>query len=128
MMPRSDQAGFSAVELLITLIIASLFIIMGFQLYSVSIENGGDARREAAASALAYKKLRQMSTAGTGVATCPSTPTSTTANVDDNKAVQTTTISCPYPSTFNKIRLVNVKVKYNVSGTEISHAMYITEN
>lgn len=128
MMPHSNQAGFSAVELLITLVIASLFIIMGFQLYSVSIENGGDARREAAASALAYKKLRQMSTAGTGVATCPGTPTITTANVDNNKAVQTTTISCPYPTTFPKIRMANVKVKYNVSGTEISHAMYITEN
>lgn len=125
---QPEQTGFSAVELLITLVIASLFIIMGYQLYSVSIENGGDARREAAASALAYKKLRQMSTAGTGVATCPGSPTSTTADVDNNKAVQTTTISCPYPTDFPKIRLAIVKVKYTVSGTEVSHAMYITEN
>lgn len=133
MIHKNLQTGFSAIELLITLVIASLFIIMGFQLYSVSIENGGEARREAAASALAYKKLRQMTTAGTGVATCLSTSTVTTANVDNNKAVQTTTISCPYPTptypvVMSKIRLATVKVKYNVSGTEVSHAMYITEN
>lgn len=119
--------GFSAVELLITLVVGSLFIIMGYQLYSVTIVNGGEVRQEAKAGNLAYSKLRQLSINGTGVAVCPGSPTITTANVDSNNAVQTTTISCPYPATFPKIRLAIVNVKYNVSLVEASHAVYVTE-
>lgn len=124
---RKNEKGFSAVELLITLIIGSLFVIMGFQLYAVTITNGAEARQEAQASNLAYSKLRQLSINGTGVAVCPSSPNVTTANVDNNKAVQTTTISCPYPTDFPKIRLAVVSVKYNVSQMEASHAIYVTE-
>jgi prepilin-type N-terminal cleavage/methylation domain-containing protein len=128
-MKYSDsQAGFSAVELLITLLIGSLFIIMGYQLYSVSITNGAEARQEAIASDTAYSELQRLKTTGTSVATCPGTPTVTTVNVLSNTAVMTTTISCPYPTDHPKIRLAQVKVKYNKNEVEATHAMYITEN
>jgi len=128
MKKSKSQAGFSAIELLITLLIGSLFIIMGYQLYSVSIANGAEARQEAIASDTAYAELQKLNTSGTGVATCPGTPTVTTANVLSNTAVQTTTISCPYPTDFPKIRLVLVNVKYTKNDVEASHAMYVTEN
>jgi len=124
----SAQAGFSAIELLITLLIGSLFIIMGYQLYSVSITNGAEARQEAVASDTAYSELQRLKTTGTSVATCPGTPTVTTVNVLSNTAVMTTTVSCPYPTDFPKIRLALVKVKYTKNDIEASHAMYITEN
>lgn len=123
----ANELGFSAIELLITLLIGSLFIIMGFQLYTVSISNGNEAKREAIASNTAYSQLMKLYSTGTGVATCPGTPSVTTANVLSNTAVQTTTISCPYPTDQPKLRLVLVNVKYTSSQEEASHAMYITD-
>jgi Tfp pilus assembly protein PilV len=122
----THQSGFSAVELLITLLIGFLFIMMGYQLYGVAIQNGGESRELAQASNLAYEKLRRVQSVGTGAATCPPSTPVTTENVDNNKAVMTTTISCP-STDVTKIRLVSVKVKYNVSQREITHAMYVSE-
>jgi len=124
---KTDEAGFSAVELLITLLIGFLFISMGYQLYTVSIQNSGEARELAAASNLAYEKLRTIQSTGTGVPTCPVSPSTTSQNVDNNTAVRTTTISCP-STTLTSLRLVTVKVKYNVSQREVSHAIYVSED
>jgi prepilin-type N-terminal cleavage/methylation domain-containing protein len=57
----SSQAGFSAVELLITLFIAAAFVATGYQLYSVIIQDGEAAREQAKASNIAYDNLRRYS-------------------------------------------------------------------
>jgi Tfp pilus assembly protein PilV len=126
MTDTDSQNGFSAVELLITLIIGFLFIIMGYQLYTVSIQNSGEARELAKASNLAYEKLRTVQSTGTGAAACPPATPTTTQNVDNNKATLVTTVSCP-STTLTALRLVVVNVKYNSSQREVTHAMYVSE-
>lgn len=54
-----DNSGFSTVELLVTLFIAAAFLVSGYQLYSVIIKDGGETRRQAKASNLAYDYLQQ---------------------------------------------------------------------
>lgn len=52
------KKGFTVVELMITLFVASLFIISGYQLYQVVVFRGSDARKLSEASTLAYEVLR----------------------------------------------------------------------
>lgn len=54
----SQSNGFSAVELLITLFIASAFLISGYQLYAVAIKDGGETRIQSLASTEATKQLK----------------------------------------------------------------------
>lgn len=54
----NDQSGFSAVELLITLFIAAMFIVAGYQLYSFSFARSIEAGQDARASDLAYDLLQ----------------------------------------------------------------------
>ena len=118
----SFQSGFSAIELLITLLIGFLFIMMGYQLYTVSIQGSGDAREQSKLSSIAYEKLRTIQST-TGTLTCPSTVVDST--VDSSKATMTTTITCPY-ATLTTLKLVTVQVKANVSQREVSHAIYVS--
>jgi len=45
MMHVNKQAGFSAVELLITLFVAAAFLVAGYSLYNVVIKDGGERVR-----------------------------------------------------------------------------------
>jgi Tfp pilus assembly protein PilV len=55
----SVVAGFSTVELLITLFVAAVFLAAGYQLYLVTVRDSGDVRQRARASAIAYDYLRR---------------------------------------------------------------------
>lgn len=55
---KTEQAGFSAVELLITLIIAMMFIISGYQLYTFTFSRSISAGQDARASDIAYNLLQ----------------------------------------------------------------------
>ena len=57
----TSQAGFSAVELLITLFIAVAFIGAGYQLYAIIIKDGSEASLRAKANTIAYENLRTYS-------------------------------------------------------------------
>ena len=93
---RQKQSGFSAVELLITLFIASVFLLTGFQLYAAILKNGGDARQQSSASNVAADYLQQY----TATATSPCTPGTPLLNSPASgqgltNATVTVTISCP---------------------------------
>ena len=55
------QDGFTAVELIITLIIASMFLFAGYQLYTQVTRDGTDANKTAMLSNIVYEKLRKES-------------------------------------------------------------------
>lgn len=55
---RTRQQGFTAVELLVTLFIAALFIASGYQLYAVTTTDSANIRERSIASNIAYKYLR----------------------------------------------------------------------
>lgn len=123
MMRGTDESGFSAVELLITLFIGFLFVMMGYQLYSVSIQAGGEAKEQAKASNLAYERLREIQ-AQPGITLTCGTNLEVNVDVDNSRGKRTTSVSCPF-SSYPTLFLVTVKVKYNTSQKEASHAIYI---
>ena len=53
------DGGFTTVELLVTLFIAAAFLMSGYQLYSMIIRDGGEARARAKASNVAYEYLQK---------------------------------------------------------------------
>ena len=127
--PLSNQSGFSAVELLITLFIAVAFLATGHQLYTSIISDSGATRQQAKASNVAYDYLRRY----TGSITSPcsaSTPlnNTTVSPVPDglSNVKVTVTISCPQPS-LSSLSRVEVRVTYGADSQEVVHAMYATQ-
>lgn len=120
---QTQQSGFSAVELLISLFIAVAFIGAGYQLYSIAIKDGGDAELRAKANDIAYDKLRTYSAQATNPCTAPA-PTTTAINASDlPNATLTVTISCPYAG--DQTSKVSVKVLYGTPQEEITHASFV---
>lgn len=124
----SNQAGFSAVELLITLFIAAAFIITGYQLYSLIIKDGSDARQQAKASNIAYQTLRTYAAQATNPCTALSpspAPTIPSGSGLPNPAV-TVTFSCPYGANNTAISRVEVKLTYGSPQKEVDHAIFVS--
>lgn len=125
------EAGFSAVELLITLFIAAIFLFAGYQLYTFVFANGTESSQKAEASRIAYRYLR--TTHDTTVTTTPCTTPTTPVNNQPitgtslNQATVTVTVSCPFTSgSAQKIRLVKSTVEYRGPNETkvVSHAQY----
>lgn len=57
-----NQQGFTIVEMLVTIIVSSMFIILFFQLYLVLESQRIQVARQAKASDVAYSNLRKMTT------------------------------------------------------------------
>jgi prepilin-type N-terminal cleavage/methylation domain-containing protein len=125
-----NQAGFSAVELLITLFIAAVFVSTGYQLYSVVIKNGSETNQRAIASGIAYENLRRYAPKSTNPCTplAPSpTPTIPTGTNLPNAAIAVT-YSCPYGSggTGGLVTRVAVSVTYGNPQQEVVHAIFVS--
>lgn len=123
-------AGFTAVELLITLFVAAAFLTAGYQLFSLVIQDGGDTRAEATVNNEAYNYLRQYTNAATNPCAV-STPISNSAvtieGVTDSRI--TVSISCPQTSTPSLSR-VEVAISYQTgSGAKsIIQATYVDKS
>lgn len=126
---HAHHAGFSAVELLITLFIATAFIATGYQLYSIIIKDGGAARMRAKASNIAYDNLRRYAPQATNPCTV-FTPTPTPSAIPAStlpSATITVTPTCPYASSTGVTKL-QVSVKYGPTPQEeVIHALFVTK-
>ena len=60
--------GFSTVELLVTLFVASAFLLAGYQLYAMVIKDGGETKQQAIASNKAYEYLQKYKAHATFIA------------------------------------------------------------
>lgn len=124
---RSTESGFSAVELLITLFVAVAFIATGYQLYSIIINDGGEARFRARASNIAYDNLRRYAPQATDPCTT-FTPTPA-ATIPANSGLSNASISvqpsCPYGAT--ALTKIQVTVKYgnDTPQKEVVHAIFV---
>lgn len=119
------QNGFTAAELLITLIIAAVFVIGGYQLYTIVINDGAEAQYQAIASNEAYNQLRQWSEAPSRGPCSASGQQSFTKDVNGLPSPVRFDISsdCPYGG--NGVARITAKVQYSYNGTqEVSHAIY----
>ena len=131
------EQGFTAVELLITLIIASLFLFAGYQLYTQVTRDGSDANKTAMLSNLVYEKLNQEATATTSAAVAAAGCTS--ASVRDDTAAPVavpglgnvtyrTQVSCPNSASGTlDVFFVKVTGSYNDRGItkEVQHAAFV---
>lgn len=115
--PRSAQSGFTAVELLITLFIAALFLLAGYQLFNVILTSGATARSQALASTTADTYLQQYSDSATTPcsASTPLSNSSITVSGLSNTRV-TVAITCPVANTPN-LSKISATVTYGV-GTD----------
>lgn len=124
----SKQAGFTAVELLITLFIAAGFIAAGYQLYSVIIKSSGDARQQAKASNIAYDYLRRYASQATNP--CTVMAPSPAPIIPAGSALQspsiTATFTCPY-GVGTQVTKINVSVTYGNPQVEVAHALFVTK-
>lgn len=130
MKTNDTQAGFSVVELLITLFVAAAFFIAGYQLYSLIIKDGGQTRAEAKASNVAYDYLRRY--AATAVSPCAaSTPLNNQSiSVSGLSSVTITiTISCPYAGSSGvndatSVSKIEATIKFNTPQKTVRYATY----
>jgi Tfp pilus assembly protein PilV len=124
---RSTQ-GFSAVELLITLFIATAFVATGYQLYSVVIRDSENAREQAQASNIAYNALRQYSPQATNPCTAVTptpTPSIPSGSNLPNPSISVT-ITCPYGTSIG-ITKVTATVSYGNPQVGVVHALFVND-
>jgi len=130
MIINNKQAGFSAVELLITLFIAAAFLITGYQLYGVVIKDGGEARAQAKAGNVAADYLQRYKASAANPCTVQiplNTPNTPTIVIDGLSAVSIKVeISCPY-STATSVSKIQATLKYGNPQQTIVNATYVNK-
>lgn len=120
------SAGFSAIELLITLFVGAAFIGAGYQLYSISLKDGNDARLRAQASSIAYSNLRTASPKATNPCSAQSFSGTVPANSGLTNPTASIGITCPY-GTSSSVSKISVTLTYGSgSQLEVTHALYVS--
>ena len=131
---HKSQAGFSAVELLITIFIAAAFVGAGYPLYVAITRNSAEARDKATASAIAYEHLRKYTSLATNPCTtvtptpAPAIPTGSPNYTALTNASITASITCPYAPATSGVTLVSVTVTYGPASNQkqVQHSVYVT--
>ncbi len=122
------QQGFTAVELLVAIMVGVALLGISYQLYSVSLSSSGDAQRRTQASMAAYDILRsrQLSVPASCVG-----PTSSTQSLASSTglpgATATTTINCLNTTDvrMNNLTLITVTVNYDNNTRQVSRAITV---
>lgn len=117
--PRSVEDGFTAVELLITLFVAALFLFAGYQLFNVVLASGNTTRSQSTASTTANAYLQQYadSIPATCAASTPLSNSSITVTGLANPRV-TVAITCPVAAA-PKLSKISVTLTYGI-GAELT--------
>lgn len=127
------QDGFTAVELLITLFIASIFLFAGYQLYNQVTIDGENADNDAKLSNIVYEKAQAAGNNAAlkypnGCSTAAATTDGNTENIEGiGNVTFTTDVSCPAGNNAQAdMFLVRVKASYFGNGAtrEVEHAIY----
>lgn len=107
------KSGFSTVELLITLFVAAAFLVAGYQLYSLVIRDGGEARAQTRATNVGQDFLNRYKTSigATCTASTPMSNAPQTVSGLDSVTV-TVVITCPNTDAPG-MSLITVTVNYN---------------
>lgn len=112
---RQLETGFTAVELLVALIIGMLLLGSAYQLYTSVTTTSGDATRRSQASNVAYALLRENQN-NTALVTNPCAVRSSTPTVpsyaDLPGATATISVTCPY-SDITSISLLTITITFN---------------
>jgi len=131
MIARRLEHGFTAVELLITLFIASIFLFAGYQLFTQVMRDGAGADKDAELSSLAYERMRKsaLDASAASPAGCAATSEGTTTTTEPVAGIGNVTfivtIDCPYsttPGSLTDVFLVKVEASHN--GRKVEHATF----
>jgi hypothetical protein len=125
----NKQFGFSAVELLITLFVAAMFLVTGYQLYNAVIKDDGQTRAKNIANNLAREYVDKYKSSATNPCT-QQTPLNNSSVTIANLSNVTITvaITCPYASTTTLSKILST-INYgsgNNSGIA-NYATYVTK-
>lgn len=125
---RNHSDGFTIVELLITLFVAAAFLMAGYQLFSVVIADGGDARAESRASNIAYDYLRRYSDSATNPCSANAPLVDEPVSVDGlTDATITVSITCTQPDAATLSR-VEAILRYGDPQKTVTHATYVDKS
>ena len=131
----SRRDGLTTVELMVTLFVAALFILSGYQLYNAVNLRAGNSREMSEASNIAYRILREQAIYDSSFtkdtsSTCPSSstlsPTPTLpANTLPNPVVSV--YRC-YVDTNSDLQRVTVQIEYgnDTPKRKVIHATYVS--
>lgn len=120
------ESGFSAVELLITLFIAAIFLVSGYQLWGYVNKSGEESDQFAKASNISYDYLRRYSssTSGTCAASTPVSNTTPDNSSSLTNAKVTVTISCPNTSVAAVSKITSTVTYGGNPVKSVIHAVY----
>ena len=140
---KHSQNGLTVTELIITIFVASIFVMAIYQLYTISVVNNVDSRRLSLANDMAYTELRKYPTAAsipsftcnadtdktnasyTGLGYTVSTSTVTSSTTLPNPVV--TKISAFNPKGCSSaLKEVTVTVSYGSTPVkQVRHSIYV---
>ena len=122
-----NDKGFSAVELLIALILATVFILAGYQVATSIIRSGAESEQLAKAANIAHEYLRRNSTSADPCAASTPVNNAVPDNSDGLPNARVTVVrSCPNTS-ITSLSKITSTVTYgptNASKT-VSHAVFV---
>ena len=125
------QEGLTTAELVVTLFVAALFILSGYQFYNAVSLHAANAREMAEASNIAYKILRSDGSQHmpSVTAVCTSSPHITNVTLEANTLPSPTAriLRCR-PNAGSTLLRVTVEVEYgsNTPKRKVVHATYIS--
>lgn len=125
-MRKINKSGFSLVELLVTLVIATTFLVGAYQLFGSVMKDGGEARKESKASNVAYDYLRRYTSGLSGSCTSltPTIQILSNQNISEvGNATITIVTSCPYASKTNIFK-VTVIISYSNPTNTVVYSSY----
>jgi prepilin-type N-terminal cleavage/methylation domain-containing protein len=123
---NDESPGFTIVEVLVTLFVAALFLVTGYQLYNVIIRNGDESRALTYANNVTYNYLQQYKGSATDPCTEQTLLNNQSINVTGLSVVTVSaTISCPY-GTSSSISKVLITLKYNAPQQVVNNATFVS--
>ena len=129
-----ENEGFTVVELLVTLFVAALFVLSGWQLYTVVTARSAESQQESEAGNLAYSLLRSWEWGANEYASATACTSSTAATpispLPDTgslpEPVEIKMSRCNPIAGVNMNRIV-VTVTYGPDDVEVSHGIFVAE-
>lgn len=127
------RQGFTTVELLVTLFIASMMVVSGYQLYSAVTLRSARERAMSEASSIAYSRLRELSdytsTITTSCGTSHTAGSTSTTYLSSTSTLPGSPRVVVYrcrPFSDNPVLRVTAVVTYDSPVREVVHATYVT--
>lgn len=131
----NGSAGFTVVELLVTLIIASLFITVFFQLFTLTDTLSSDSFQLAQADQITYRKVQQYE--NRNFSTIPVPGGTTPTQIEDFTSELPTTLPAPYKAIVLSaqvtptLKALTIRTTYGLTGSTqriIEFADYIQQS